>query len=427
MLSNRFKIVGDIRLPGDKSIAHRALLLSTFKKDVHSLDNFPINQDLLTTLSILNQCGLTHKFKGNKLCINSRYINFQDLSINCNNSGTTARLFCGYLSGLNINCNIFGENSLSKRPMSRIVEPLKSFGVSISSTKGMLPINIQQTKQMRAAFNYKLKIASAQVKSALILYALSIEGTSIIEESIKTRDHLELLLLYLGYPIEINGNKILVTGKRKILHNLDIGLPGDISSASFLIATAILLKDSNLIIRDIAINQYRMGFVDSLIEMGAKIDLTNKCIKYGEMVADIRIQYSSKLKGITIDSDKIPSMIDEIPIFCVVAAFADSPSVIRGVGELKFKESNRIKAIIDNFKNMNGDISYNDGNLLIKPKNKMYNTTILSFDDHRIFMSFYIANLALGKFYSDNLNDKAYVKSFQEFIDIMKDNIHENI
>ena len=356
----------------------------------------------------------------------SSNMNFKKLDINCNDSGTTARLMCGYLAGLNIDCTIKGSDSLSKRPMKRIVGPLKNFGVNISCHNETLPIEIRKNNAINSPFNYILKLPSAQIKSALILYALSIKGISIIKGEIKTRDHLERLLLYLKYPIKIDNNKIMVTGGCKICNKLNIRLPGDISSASFLIAATILLKDSKLIIRNIGLNQHRMGFINTLIKMGASIQLVNNRYEYGELVGDIKVKYSNKLQGVTIKSSKVPCMIDEIPILCVVAAFSNGETNIKGVNELKHKESNRIKAIIQNFKKMNGKVEYKNNILSIKPEKKMYNTSIESFGDHRIFMSFYIANLALGVFYSDSLSDKCYDKSFKNFIDIMKGTVCEN-
>ena len=425
MSLNKFKITGDISLSGDKSIAHRALLLSSFIKGQHIIENFPNNQDVCSTLFILTQYGLEYILKDGIIKINSSKMNFKDLSIDCNDSGTTARLMCGYLSSLNINCTIKGSKSLSVRPMSRIVSPLKNFGVDINSTRGKLPIIIKKNQSNQLPFAYNLKIPSAQVKSALIFYALSSDGISSIEGQINTRDHLELLLSYLKYPIKIDNNKILVKGNHKLSDNFHIKLPGDISSASFLIGAAILLKGSKLIIRNVGVNPYRMGFINKLIDMRAKIELINTQTKYGELVSDIKVEYSNNLRGIIVSDKEVPSMIDEIPIFCVIAAFAKGDTKIEGINELKYKESNRINGIIENFAAMNGNIEYHGNNLLIKPKNKMYNTSIISFNDHRIFMSFYIANLALNRFYSDSLPDKCYNKSFENFIDIMKDIVCE--
>ena len=425
MLSNNFKIIGDINLSGDKSIAHRALLLSSFIKGQHSILNFPNNEDIISTLSILHKYGLEYIWIDNTLKINSSNMNFKNLDINCNDSGTTARLICGYLAGLNIDCTIKGSDSLSRRPMNRIVEPLKNFGLNISCDNGGLPIKIRKNNKINSSFNYVLKLPSAQIKSALILYALSTEGVSTIKGEIKTRDHLERLLLHLKYPIKINDNKIMVTGNHKLCNSLKIKIPGDISSASFLIAATILLKNSKLIIRNIGVNPYRMGFINKLIEMGANIQLINRRSEYGELIADIKVEYSNNLQGVVVSNNEVPSMIDEIPIFCVIAAFAKGDTKIEGINELKYKESNRIKGIIKNFRAMNGNIEYHKNILLIKPKNKMYNTSIISFDDHRIFMSFYIANLALNRFYSDSLSEKCYNKSFPTFIDTMKEIVCE--
>ena len=427
MSLNKFKIIGDISLLGDKSIAHRALLLSSFIKGQHIIENFPNNQDVATTLFILNQYGLKYILKDGIIKIDSSNMSFKDLVINCNDSGTTARLMCGYLSSLNISCTIKGSKSLSDRPMSRIVDPLKSFGVHINSSRGKLPIIIQKTQKSQLAFRCNLNIPSAQVKSALIFYALSSNGISSIEGKIHTRDHLERLLLHLKYPIKINGNKIMVTGNYKLCNSLNIKIPGDISSASFLIAATILLKNSKLIIRNIGVNPYRMGFINKLIEMGANIQLINRRSEYGELIADIKVEYSNNLQGVVVSDNEVPSMIDEIPIFCVIAAFAKGDTKIEGINELKYKESNRIKGIIKNFRAMNGNIEHHKNILLIKPKNKMHNTSIISFDDHRIFMSFYIANLVLNRFYSDSLSDQCYNKSFPNFIDIMKGIVCEKI
>ena len=427
MLLNNFKIIGDINLSGDKSIAHRALLLSSFIKGQHSILNFPNNEDIISTLSILHKYGLEYTWMNDTLKINSSNMNFKTLDINCNDSGTTARLLCGYLAGLNIDCTIKGSSSLSRRPMNRIVEPLKNFGVNISCNNGGLPIKIRKNNKINSSFNHVLKLPSAQIKSALILYALSTKGVSTIKGEIRTRDHLERLLLYLKYPIKINSNKIMVTGNCKASNSLNIKIPGDISSASFLIAAAILLKGSKLIIRNIGVNPYRMGFINKLIEMGANIQLINRHSKYGELIADIKVEHSNNLQGVVVSDGETPDMIDEIPIFCVIAAFAKGETRIEGINELKYKESNRIKGIIENFRAMNGNVEHYKNMLLIKPKNKMYNTSIISFNDHRIFMSFYIANLALNRFYSDSSADQCYNKSFPNFIDIMKEIVCEKI
>ncbi len=420
MISDNFKIIGDISLPGDKSIAHRVLLLSAFIKGQHTIQNFPNNEDVFATLLILNQYGLNYYLNDDSIDIDSCNISFKDSEIDCNESGTTARLMCGYLSGLNINCIIKGSESLSKRPMSRIVNPLREFGVDIDCNNGMLPIRIKKTNKIKTQFNYRLDLPSAQIKSAIIFYALSIDAESSIEGKIQTRDHLELLLSYLKYPIKMNNKQILIKGNHKISNNLNINLPGDISSASFLIAAAILLKDSNLIIRNICVNPHRMGFVKQLIKMGAKIRLINKRQHYGELIADIKVEHSMNLVGVVVEETDVPSMIDEIPIFCVVAAFSIGRTEIKGIKELKHKESDRITAIIKNFSEMGTDIKHTNNNLLISPKKKMYNTSINSFNDHRIFMSFYIANLVLGQFYSDKLEDNCYRKSFINFIEVMQ-------
>jgi 3-phosphoshikimate 1-carboxyvinyltransferase len=311
--------------------------------------------------------------------------------------------------------------------MSRIVDPLSDFGVNIKSNNGLLPIEIKKTDKKKLGFDYNLKIASAQVKSALMLYAFNIKKDCTIRGKIHTRDHLERLFNFFKYPISIEKNKIQLSKGQLLETNWSIEIPGDISSASFLIAGAVLLKNSDLIIKKVGMNKYRMGFINKLIKMGANIKVASYLTPEGEQEGNLHVWYSKSLKGITINSEEVSSMIDEIPILCVVAAFAQTKTIIKGVNELKFKESDRIKSIIENFKSMGGLIEINNNNLVITPTNNLYSTNIKSYGDHRIFMSFYIANLVLGTFYSDTLSEKCYDKSFKNFINIVKEIVHENL
>ena len=197
-------------------------------------------------------------------------------------------------------------------------------------------------------------------------------------------------------------------------------MPGDISSAAFVIAAAVLLEKSSIIIKNTGINTHRLGFIQKLIEMGANIVLYNRRIRYGEPVADIKAEYSANLKGVRVNKSFVSSMIDEIPIFCIIACYARGESIIEGVQELEFKESNRISAIIENIRLMGGNIAFNNNTLLITPKNKLHYTNIKSYDDHRIFMSFYIANLVAGASINNQKIDLCYKKSFPEFIDLIR-------
>ena len=412
------KFFGTFSLPGDKSIAHRALIVCSWYKGNHSIKNFPKNEDVLTTLGALKLNGLKYVFDNNSIYIDSTKFDFKESEINCNSSGTSARLLCGYLAGASIKTKIFGSDSLTMRPMRRICDPLNSFGANIKSSNGFLPIKINPSKRSDA-FDYDLKIPSAQIKASLILYAMFMRGESSISGLVKTRDHLENLLSYFGYPITIQDNKINIQGSDRLSKNLSIELPGDISSAAFIIGGAILLKGSSVQINNISFNKYRIGFIDKLIEMGANITIKNKRSVYGEDIADITASYSPELVGVKISSDFLPLMIDEVPIMCVIAAYAKGETVIEGIDELRVKESDRVEAIMHNMKKMNGLTHLIEDKLVITPKNKLYNTTINSFGDHRIFMAFYIANLVSGQDFSRKSQDSCYKKSFTNFFDIL--------
>ena len=408
-----------LTLPGDKSIAHRALILASFIKGVHKINNLPKNEDVLITLDILSRHGLEYKFSNNSTMINSNNMLFKDATIACNDSGTTARLLIGYLAGLNVNATIKGSLSLSKRPMRRIVNPLKDFGVNIKSKNFKLPIKLNKSNNLKP-FNFRLEIPSAQVKSALILYAMCINGKSILSGKIQTRDHLELLLADLDYPISIDSDKIQIIGNANISKQIDIKIPGDISSASFIICASLLTQGSYVRINNVCINKYRIGFLNSAVKMGAKINILNNRLVYGEAVGDIDIHYSKDLKGIEIDSIEIVNMIDEIPILSVLACYAEGNTIINGIEELKVKESNRVLAIIENIQSMGGDAELINDSLIIKGKKTLYNTTIRSFNDHRIFMSFYIANRIIGENIDYDISDTSYNKSFPNFKSVIE-------
>ncbi len=404
-------------LIGDKSIAHRVIILAAINKNKNIIKNFPLNDDVLTTLNALSKFGLKYETKIGLTHIDSTKINFnKSIKIECNESGTSARLLLGLLAGKNIHSTLKGSNSLLKRPMKRVIEPLEKFGAKIESNNNKLPLKINKSKYLEP-YNYCLKIASAQVKACLILYAMQISGKSILRGEIKTRDHLERLLLYINYPIKIYKNKIEIEGNAIIEKKLKIKIPGDISSAAFLICASILKAHSSIIIKDVCINKYRIGFIDAAIKMGGNICITNKRIRFGEEVGDIEVSHSKKLKGILINKNKMVSMIDEVPLLSVLAIFAVGDTVIKGISELKIKESNRVNAIIHNIELMGGKAYEKDNTLIIKGNNKLHNTTINSYYDHRIFMSFYIANSILSKNYQYDKKDKSYTKSFPGFIE----------
>ena len=405
-----------LSLSGDKSIAIRALILCAHFKGNHKIYNFPKNEDVTATLNALSQIGLKCRHYKNYININSNDINFNETEIDCNESATAARLLTGYLSGLSVKTIIQGQKTLKNRPMDRIIDPLSSVGARIKSKDNFLPIEIHSSKNL-TPINHELKLPSAQIKSALILYAISVKGESKITGLTNTRDHLERMLKDINYPIKINGNEIRILGDININKNLNIKLPGDISSASFLICAAILSTNSNLQIMNVCINKYRVGFVEVACKMGANIEIKNKRNINGESVGDIHVYNGSKLKGVNIEQSDIPNIIDEIPIISILALYADGKTTFHGVDELRVKESNRLQSIISNIKEMNGIAKENNNSLEIYGNNKLYNTTISSYGDHRIFMSFYIANKIINKNYKHKIHDTCYKKTFPTFIE----------
>ncbi len=405
-------------LPGDKSISHRAIIISSFIPGVHKIRNIPKNEDVLITLDILSNYGLKINYNKDLLMLDSTNMLFNNTIVNCGDSGTTARLMIGYLTGLNISATILGSTTLSKRPMDRIINPLRSFGANIQLETNQLPAILNRSNKLET-FDFNLNIPSAQIKSALILYALSLNGRSIIRGKIKTRDHLEILLSHLKYPIFIKRDRIEIDGGFKIKKCMDFKVPGDISSAAFIIAAAILNQNSHITIKGVCINKYRSGFLRAIAKMGAKIKILNKKNIYGEEIGDISAQYSKQMHGIIINKTQVVDTIDEIPILSVIACFASGTTIIEGVEELKIKESDRVLAIIDNINSMGGEAKQDNNNLVIKGKKRLYNTYIKSFNDHRIFMSFYIANRLINKNLDTNFNDLSYKKSFPEFLDII--------
>tara|TARA_B100000676_G_scaffold280521_1_gene304821 strand:+ start:9417 stop:10682 length:1266 start_codon:yes stop_codon:yes gene_type:complete len=403
-------------LQGDKSIAIRSLILCLYFKGKHKIKNLPNSDDIKSTLYVFDKIGMDYQLLKNSLFIDSTNIKFNEIEIDCNESGTTARLLIGFFSGININCKIIGRKTLRKRPMDRVIFPLLDAGVNIQSKDNLLPVNIFKSKKLKT-INATLIIPSAQIKSSLILYAMSRNGKSIISGNIKTRDHLERMLLDLKYPIKVGKDRIEIVGNKNKSNNININLPGDISSASFLICAALLSKESSIIIKDVCLNRYRMGFLESVIKMGGNIKINNKRNVHGENIGDIHASYTGNLKGITIDKINIPSLIDEIPVISILCLYSNGKTTFKNVEELRVKESDRIKAIIENIKLMNGNAKEIGNDLIIYGNKKLHNTTISDFNDHRIFMSFYIANKIINKNYRFDNNVDCYKKSFPDFLE----------
>ena len=395
------RVQGTLQLPGDKSISHRAIMLSTIADGVSYVRNLNDGADLQSTINILRDCGASINHKEDELVINGKKLHSPSKDLDCGNSGTTTRLVAGLLASQKLTFSLIGDESLSKRPMKRIITPLTSMGCKISSNNGLLPLSIDASDGT-SAIDFDMKVASAQVKSCILFSALGGNNVSSINEIIPTRNHSEIMLKNMGASIEREGSKIIVHPLKSKLKPIDISIPSDPSSAAFFAALAVINNNSNLKLTNVLLNESRIGFVEVLNKMNCLISKSNESIHNGEKVGDLTIG-SSNLKAIEIESETIPSIIDEVPILAVVAAFAKGTTVFKNVEELKYKECDRLSAIIHNLEafgikayEKNNDLFVEGGKVKRMPK-------ITSFDDHRIAMAFTILSLtSFEKYELDN-------------------------
>ena len=388
-----------IELPKDKSIAQRCAVLNL------DFDERFIGEDVKNTLEAANQFAQYSK----------------DLTLNLGNSGTGIRLLTGYIAGSGKKCTLIGDKSLSKRPMRRISDPLNNWGAKISLREDKYPpIEIAESK-LQSNFVYELEIPSAQIKSCLLLAALSSKTKIEIIENIPSRDHTERLLQECDAEIFREGNKIIFDGAREITKKF-IDVPKDFSSAAYLIA-ANILTNKDIPLKGIGVNKTRTAFLNVLEEMGAKIELNNACIISNEPRADITARFDTNLKGVSISGKSIPNLIDEIPLIAILAMFAEGKTTIRDAKELRYKESDRITLLLDNMKKFNPNIGlteFEDGFEIIPSKNHDNDSVDLETGgDHRIIMSFVIAALVTGK--KINFDETESVEtSFPGFFEVIK-------
>lgn len=410
-------LVGKITVPGDKSISHRSVMLAALGDSPVKIENFLKAADTLSTVGVMRELGAKIEFsadniltvKGNGLCGLKEPQN----TLDAGNSGTTLRLLMGLLAGANISANFIGDASLSKRPMKRITDPLALMGAKIETTDGKLPIKILKTDKRLKGIEYKMPVASAQLKSALLLAGLFADGeTKIIEPNI-SRDHTERMLSAFGAKITRENNGVTINSAEKLSAPENIFVPGDISSAAYFIVAALIIPGSDLIIENIGVNPTRTGIIDILKEMGANIALENTRVICGEEIADIHIKYG-ELKGVNIGREIMGRLIDEIPIIAVAAAFAKGETKISGAEELRVKETDRIKAVATSFnKFAEGMITETDDGMIIKGGLDLNYATADSFDDHRMAMSLAILGAAANG--AEIINAECVNISYPEF------------
>ncbi|MDH7603715.1 MAG: 3-phosphoshikimate 1-carboxyvinyltransferase [Melioribacter sp.] len=386
---------GELSLPGDKSISHRAVMFASMAEGESIIKNCSNAEDVKSTISCFRKLGVEIQEKENLLIIKGKgFKNFSrpEEKLYAGNSGTTARLMSGILCAQNFESIITGDESLSKRPMKRIVEPLNMMGANITaSDTGTLPLIIKPSKNLHT-IKYKLKVASAQVKSALILAALHLEDESIIIEQIPSRNHTEKLL---GLKTENTEEGTLIyVSKKNYPKNFEITVPSDISTASFFIVLGLLSKNSNILIKNVSLNETRTGILEILNSMGAKITIEDEIIQNGEKRGNIRVK-SSELRNTEIPEEIIPNIIDEIPILSVAGVFAEGKFRVTNAKELRVKESDRIKALCENYKRAGLKVvEYEDG-FEVDGKIVEGNLTFESYGDHRIAMAYAVMSMLL--------------------------------
>ena len=399
------KFKGTLIISGDKSISHRALILSAMSTGKTKITNLLESDDVMRTLNILKELGIKITKSQNCWLVYGNGTNGfiePDRSLDCGNSGTTARLMIGAVSSNPINCTFVGDRSLSKRSMSRVTKHLVKMGSVVNLTnKDYLPLLISGNEKL-LPMSHEIQKASAQIKSALILAALNIQGKTKIRENIPTRDHTERLLKYLGIKFKIikkiNKAKVIELNGPYEIKSKNIEVAGDPSSASFFIVGALILPKSKITLKNVMINPSRIAFIKILKKMGGKINIIKTRKVSGENVGNITVEYSN-LKGINIPSSQSAFLIDEYPILSVAASQAKGMTSMKGLDELRYKESDRINSIVYNFKKIGINIKEENNNLFIVGKkfNIKKNIKVKSFSDHRIAMSLSILNILYNK------------------------------
>lgn len=386
---------GEISVPGDKSISHRAIMFGSLAEGTTEITNFLQGADCLSTIACFRRMGIKIENTGSHIVIHGRGLyglSCPSEILDVGNSGTTTRLISGILAGQAFTSILDGDASIRQRPMNRIISPLSMMGASITSLHGNGCAPLRIAGQKLHAIHYDSPVASAQVKSCVLLAGLYADGITSVTEPVLSRNHSELMLNYFGAKVTSHGTTASIE-PTPVLSGRHVVVPGDISSAAYFIAAALLVPGSEVLIRNVGVNPTRDGLLKVCKAMGAKIERLNENSGSGEPTADLLVRYSP-LHGTVVEGDLIPTLIDELPVVAVMAAFAEGTTIIRDAAELKVKESNRIDVMVENLSRMGTEIEATDDGMIIRGGRPLHGATIDPHLDHRIAMSFAVAALA---------------------------------
>lgn len=385
---------GEISIPGDKSISHRSIMFGSLAKGTTEITNFLKGADCLSTIACFKKMGIEIENNEHSVVVHGNGLwglKKPDTILDCGNSGTTTRLISGILSAQNFDVTLTGDDSIKKRPMKRIMEPLSQMGADITSIEnnGCAPLAI--SGKSLHGIHYTSKVASAQIKSAILLAGLYAQEETKVTEPYVSRNHTEIMLNYFGADVTTEGTTASIRPAKELFGN-QIDVPGDISSAAFFIAAGLLIPGSEILMKHVGINPTRDGILTVCRNMGADITLLNQNLDTGEPTADILVK-SSSLHGTEISGAIIPTLIDELPIIAAMACFAEGETQIRDASELKVKESNRIEVMVKNLTAMGADVTETEDGMIIRGGRSLHGAVIDSKLDHRIAMTFAVAGL----------------------------------
>lgn len=385
---------GTVTIPSDKSISHRAIMFTSLANGKSIIKNFSKGQDPLSSLKVCKALGIDAEFSNEELIVKSKGIlSTPQTQLDCGNSGTTMRLMSGILAGQKFNSTLIGDESLSKRPMKRVIEPLALMGAKIESNEFKAPLKIYG--QNLQPINYVSKLASAQVKSCILLAGLNIDGQTSFTEAYVSRNHTEIMLKYMGANISINNTTVTI--EKSELEPKTIEICGDISSAAYFIVAGLIVPNSKIILKNVGLNPTRTGILEVAEKMGGNVEILDKRNISGEDVGDIQISYSN-LNSCTIEGEIIPRLIDELPVIAVLATQAKGTTIIKDAQDLRNKESDRIKAVVTELKKIGADIEETPDGFIINGKTNLKgDTEVETYHDHRLAMSLYVAGLICEK------------------------------